>query len=143
MMSFPPTPVVHAPRCVSHRGACASRSSIQLAEGSAKEAVKMEVFTISQSDTLRRYEGWKRKQLMDELRYLQVAVFVAAGGGMIGLMYAEQPLHAYRDTRAGRAPYGSKATENIRQVLIVVAELLKLDPSALPPMPSFHNCGVF
>jgi len=91
----------------------------------------------------RRYEGWTRKQKLRELENLQVAVYVAAGGGMIGRMYAEQPADAYVDTRAGRRPYPMGTLENMVLVMVVLAKLLKLDPHALPLMPQFHNCGTF
>ncbi len=74
---------------------------------------------------------------------LQVAAYVAAGGGLIGKMYAERPADAYRDIRAGRAPYGNRALENIRLTLCCMAEARGLDPHNLPSMPQFHNCGVF
>jgi len=90
-----------------------------------------------------RYEGWTRKQKLRELETLQVVVYVAAGGGMIGRMYAEQPSIAYVDIRAGQRPYPVKVLENMVVVMMVLAKLLKLDPQMLPPMPAFHNCGVF
>ncbi len=74
---------------------------------------------------------------------LQVVAYVAAGGGMIGRMYAEQPADAYRDSRTGRAPYKARDLENIRQTLVAMAEAYGLDPHRLPRVPDFHNCGVF
>lgn len=45
-----------------------------------------------------------------EIGVLQVVAYVAAGGGLIGRMYAEQPADAYRDTRSGRGPYEKRTT---------------------------------
>ena len=74
---------------------------------------------------------------------LQTVAFVAAGGGLIGRMYAEQPADAYRDSRAGRAPYGVHELETIRLTLIAMAEYQGLNPHDLPARPRFHNCYVF
>jgi len=74
---------------------------------------------------------------------LQTAIYVAAGGGMIGRLYAEQPADAYVDTRAGRRPYPLRDLENMRRVLVAMAEVKGLNPHHLPPMPDFHNCGTF
>jgi len=74
---------------------------------------------------------------------LQTIMFVASGGGFIGKSFAERPTIAYRDTRAGRAPYKAKEIENIRLTLIAFAEAKGYNPNDLPPMPDFHNCGVF
>ena len=74
---------------------------------------------------------------------LQVVIYVAVGGGMIGRMYAEQPADAYIDTRVGKCPYTRKQIENMRQCLIAMAEVHGLNPHSMPRMPDFHNCGVF
>ncbi len=74
---------------------------------------------------------------------MQVAIYVACGGGCIGLQHADHPLHAYIDSRVGKLPYGRKQIENMRIVLIAMAEAKGLDPNNLPAMPRFHNCGVF
>ena len=78
-----------------------------------------------------------------EIGTLQVVAYVAAGGGLIGRMYAQQPADAYIDSRAARVPYGLKALENIRKTLVAMAEVEGLNPRDLPPMPDFHSCGVF
>jgi hypothetical protein len=74
---------------------------------------------------------------------VQVAIYIMAGGGLIGRFFAEQPADAYRDARAGRAPYPAKAVENMRKVLVAMAEVYGLDPHYLPPIPAFHHAGVF
>jgi len=78
-----------------------------------------------------------------DIRTLQTVAFVAAGGGLIGRMYAEQPAVAYRDSRAGKALYRDQDLENIRVTLVALAEAQDLDPHNLPAMPRFPNCGVF
>ncbi len=74
---------------------------------------------------------------------LQVVIYVACGGGWIGRLYAEQPKVAYIDARVGKRPYSRKDIENMRQVLVAMAEQRGLDPENLPMMPKFHSCGVF
>lgn len=74
---------------------------------------------------------------------LQVVLYVAVGGGRIGKLFAENPEEAYIDSRVGRRPYSRKEIENIRQCLVELAIARGLNPRALPPMPDFHNCGVW
>ena len=74
---------------------------------------------------------------------LQVAIFVAVGGGLIGNMFARNPKHAYIDSRVDKRPYNRKDIERMRLTLVAMAEVKGLDPSCLPPIPEFHNCGVF
>ena len=74
---------------------------------------------------------------------LQVAIFVAVGGGLIGSMFAHNPKHAYIDLRAGWTPCNRNDIEKMRLTLMAMAEVKGLDPRRLPPMPEFHNCGVF
>lgn len=88
-------------------------------------------------------QSFKGRKKQWNIGTLQVVAYVAAGGGMIGHMYAQQPADAYRDTRAGKAPYCSSDLENIRLTLVAMAEEYGLDPHNLPRMPDFHNCGVF
>jgi hypothetical protein len=87
-------------------------------------------------DALARNTEW-------EIGSLQIAMYVAVGGGILGKMYAEHPLHAYTDARVGKLPYKARAIEQIRQVLVAMAEVRGLDPNNLPPMPQFHSCGIF
>lgn len=82
------------------------------------------------------YQHWK-------IETLQVAIYVAAGGGMIGRMYAEQPKIAYRDIRCGPAPYKARDLENMRKTLCVMADGLGLEPDNLPKTPDFPSCNVF
>ena len=74
---------------------------------------------------------------------LQVAIYVACGGGWIGKFHAERPKTAYIDARVCKLPYSRKEIENMRKVLIAMAEQRGLDPNSLPNMPNFHSCGVF
>ena len=86
---------------------------------------------------------WHRHMTLDKFKALQVAVYVMAGGGMIGRMYAEQPADAYTDTRAGRRPYRTDELESARQCMIASCHALGLDPHNVPPMTNFPGCWVF
>jgi len=74
---------------------------------------------------------------------LQVAVYVMAGGGIIGRLAAEQPADFYVDSRVGRRPYPMGALCQAVKVLAALAEVHGLDPHHMPPMPRFHGCGIF
>lgn len=85
-----------------------------------------------------------REYWMDEdIGSLQVAIYVACGGGWIGEMHACSPAISYIDDRVGKLPYSRREIENIKFVLIAMAEAKGLDPSNLPPIPKLHRCGVF
>lgn len=73
---------------------------------------------------------------------MQIAIYVACGGGWIGEMHAKQPADSYVDLRVGKLPYSRTAINNMRIVLIEMAEARGLDPRNLPTMPKLHNCGV-
>ena len=77
------------------------------------------------------------------LENIQIAIYVATGGGTIGSMYAHQPLVAYRDTRAGRSSYKDQDIERLRRWLILAAEVRGLDPRSLPEMPRLFHCEVW
>lgn len=79
----------------------------------------------------------------EDIGALQVAIYVACGGGWIGQNHAEQPVEAYIDDRVGKLPYSRREIENMKLVLIAMADAKGIDPSNLPPMPKFHSCGVF
>ena len=79
----------------------------------------------------------------EDIGALQVAIYVACGGGWIGQNHAERPVEAYIDDRVGTLPYSRREIENMKIVLIAMADAKGLDPSNLPPMPKFHSCGVF
>lgn len=79
----------------------------------------------------------------EDIGALQVAIYVACGGRWIGREHAERPAEAYIDARVGKLPYSRREIENMRIVLISMAEARGLDPNNLPAMPRFHNCGVF
>jgi len=75
------------------------------------------------------------------LRSLQVAAFVAIGGGFLGQSLAERPASFYLDTRCGRLPLGRRALAAIRKTLIATAEAQGLNPNNLPKMPRLLTCG--
>ena len=79
----------------------------------------------------------------DKLGNLQIAVYVAVGGGLLGRLTAEQPADFYIDTRAGRPPYPKRAIYQAVKVLAGLAKANGLDPHHMPPMPSFHGAGLF
>jgi len=89
------------------------------------------------------YQSLGKKAVVSQMMAMQVAIYVAAGGGMIGRLFAEQPADAYVDDRASRRPYTLKALGNMRIALIAYAAVLGLDPHRMPPMPDFHSAGVF
>jgi hypothetical protein len=78
-----------------------------------------------------------------ELGNLQVAIYMACGGGWLGNIYAHSPGIATIDSSYGRLPYKRKEIEKMRLVLVAKAKHLNLDPNSLPKMPKLHNCGVF
>ena len=73
----------------------------------------------------------------------QLALYVMVGGGLIGRFYAEQPEYAYRDTRAGRAPFKTKEVEAMRGALLGLADVCGMDGRDMPRMADFHAAGVF
>lgn len=73
----------------------------------------------------------------------QIVVFVMLGGGMLGLSAAEQPADFSIDGRVGRLPFTRKEICQAVSVLITLAIKAGLNPHKMPPMPKFHNCGVF
>ena len=79
----------------------------------------------------------------ERIAALQVAVFVAAGGGLLGRLAAEEPADFYVDARCGRLPYGRRELAQAVEVLATLAEKAGMDPHAMPPMPLFHNAGLF
>ena len=82
--------------------------------------------------------GWA-----DTIPAMQVAIYVMVGGGMLGHMAAERPTDFYIDSRVGRLPYHRKQIVIAVARLIEVAKAAGLDAKDLPPMPRFHNLGVF
>jgi hypothetical protein len=88
-------------------------------------------------------QQWAPSRAKEQVPAAQVAIYVMAGGGLIGRLYAEQPQDAYTDARAGRRPYGGKDLERARLILCALAARAGLDSREMPPMPRFHNLGVF
>ena len=74
---------------------------------------------------------------------LQVAVYVACGGGQLGFFAARQPADFFIDSEAGNLPYERTEIEQAVKVLSVVAAVQGLNPHKLPEMPNLHGCGVF
>lgn len=83
--------------------------------------------------------GWGKESIGPH----QVAVYVMCGGGVLGSFAAEQPADFYIDDRVGRLPYPRKEICQAVETLTTIAEVNGLNPKHLPPMPRFHNCGIF
>lgn len=79
----------------------------------------------------------------DSIPAMQTAVYVMAGGGLLGRMAAEQPADFYIDGRVGRLPYSRKEITQAVNVLAVLAKKYGFDPHHMPEMPQFHNLGIF
>jgi len=79
----------------------------------------------------------------ERIAALQVALFVACGGGMLGHFAAEQPADFYIDGRVCRLPYGKREIQQAVNVLAILAAKAGLDPHHMPAMPTFHNAGMF
>jgi len=78
-----------------------------------------------------------------EIGALQVAIYVACGGGCIGRFGAEQPADFYIDDRVGRLPYRRKEIMQAVKVLETLAACNGYNPHKMPSMPHFHACGIF
>lgn len=74
---------------------------------------------------------------------MQAAVYVMAGGGLVGRSAAEQPADFYIDDRVSRRPYPIKVIHNAVKTLERIAVAKGLDPRRLPEMPNFGNLGYF
>ena len=83
-------------------------------------------------------EYWK-----NSIPTMQTAVFVMAGGGMLGRLAAEQPADFYVDDRTGRLPYTRKELTQAVAILCLIAEKNGPDSHKLPAMPDFHDLGIF
>jgi len=94
--------------------------------------------TIDQEKIKEIAKRWK-----DSIQAHQVAVYVMCGGGFLGRFAAEQPADFYIDDRVGRLPYENAEICQAVETLSTIAKENGLDPHNLPPMPNFHNSGVF
>ncbi len=83
--------------------------------------------------------GWKS----DTIPLMQVAIYTMCGGGFLGRFAAEQPADFFIDDRVGRLPYKKEEIYQAVEILKTIAESNGIDPHKMPPMPSFHNMGVF
>ena len=79
----------------------------------------------------------------DSIPAMQTAVYVMAGGGMLGRMAAEQPADFYIDGRIGQLPYKRREILQAVNVLVVLATKYGFDPHHMPKMQDFHNLGIF
>jgi hypothetical protein len=81
------------------------------------------------------------EKTLQEMKALQVAVYVMCGGGMLGHSAANQPEGFYIDDRVGKLNYKRNEILQAVQVLQVFREALGL--KEMPQMAHFHNCGIF
>ena len=79
----------------------------------------------------------------ERIANLQVAVYVMCGGGMLGLMAAEQPADFYIDDRCGRLPYSEAEICQAIEVLKTLAAKAGLNPHKMPTKGAFHACGIW
>ena len=79
----------------------------------------------------------------ETIRALQVAIYVACGGGLLGRLAAEQPADFYVDDRVGHLPYVKKEIMQAVSVLAALAGKVGFNPHNMPKMADFHNCGIW
>jgi hypothetical protein len=75
--------------------------------------------------------------------FMQTALYVMVGGGLLGRSAAEQPLKFYIDPRVSKRPYGKNDIMKAVKHLITEAKRHGMDPNNLPAIPNFHNMEVF
>jgi hypothetical protein len=79
----------------------------------------------------------------DTIPAMQTAVFVMCGGGFLGRFAAEQPEQFYIDMRVSKLPFPKKEIIQAVKTLATIATANGLDSKKMPPMPQFHNMGIF
>lgn len=90
-----------------------------------------------------------RESVEREMRQLQTAVYVMAGGGFVGSSLATQPKNGYVDGRCSKRPYAIGKIKNVLAVLCIYAELLGYDPNSIEQEApgkthmDCHNCDVW
>ncbi len=85
------------------------------------------------------FTSWKKA----DVGAAQVAVYVMAGGGLIGRFAAEQPADFYVYDRVSRRPYPKRELYRAVAVLARMAQANGLDPRNMPSMPRLHSLTVF
>jgi len=86
---------------------------------------------------------WKNAKTKEKIRALQVAVYVMAGGGLIGRSAAEQPKGFYLDMRLPKRPYSTNQVYQAVRILAHLAEINGMDSNNMPKMMDFPGCGIF
>jgi hypothetical protein len=102
-----------------------------------------ELDMVEETITIRRLVRTDREKALRMFEHTQTAVFVMAGGGLLGRFASEQPADFYIDDRKGRLPYSNQAVVQAVELLTRFAEALDLDPHRLPERMAFHNLGSF
>lgn len=78
----------------------------------------------------------------EDLKSLQIEVYVMCGDGMLGDFAARQPADFYIDTRVGKLPFARKDIYQAVEVLKAIAIKLGLNPHDLP-RPHIVGAWVF
>lgn len=81
--------------------------------------------------------------IVQELKNLQIAIYVMCGGGLLGKLAVEDPWNFYLDDRTAKLPYKRAEILQSIEVLKVYAKVLEEDINTMPPVSQFHSCGIF
>ena len=79
------------------------------------------------------------QDLKEIMKTLQVAVYIACGGGMLGDFGTRQPRDFYIDLRVGRLPYPKRNIRNLVECLIAVADWLNLKGDCYNLLPRIET----
>jgi hypothetical protein len=81
----------------------------------------------------------------DDVVCLQARIYCMFGPdfGFLPRSATDQPGHFYIDDRCGRTLFGKRSIYAEVARLVKLAKSKGLDPNKMPPLPSFHNCGIW
>lgn len=105
---------------------------------STKSKMAKDLYLTSVRDSL---SYLTRARLLELAERLQIAIYVAAGGGTLGAFLATDPKNACIDMRVRKLPYPRRDIMKMIAVLGIYAELLHVDK--FDNVPFFHAHGVF
>lgn len=105
---------------------------------------KLDMKAVKESLDYRSEKG--HDSFVAEMKRLQLAVFMACGGGFLGRMAAEQPGDFYIDMRCSKLPYKARQIEQAVQVLCLYAEMAGFRTKGDTDLPKdyadFHAAGL-
>jgi len=78
----------------------------------------------------------------EDLKALQVSIYVMCGGGMLGRFAMSQPADFYIDDRVGKLPYSKSDIYQVVEVMKAICHHLGKDAHHLPEI-NFPGCWVF